>query len=166
MRVKFNYSLTNSKYSKQERKIQYPMSRTQQGRVTVLSIAKRYALFLQLSLSMSRYDVVPKSMVEDGCTTLSWLSSPSTTTHSDIPVTGSYLNWNIRSFDPELMAQVRVGIGYEPVVRKQKDRCNGNWKVSKILPLTVHTNSFKCLTGRICSSKLHLFLFKSIMFIY
>ena len=68
--------------------------------VTVLSMAKRKALFRLESLSMSRYDVVAKSgsLEHSGSSSLS-----SMTTHSEFPVSGSSLSWKTRWEESELI---------------------------------------------------------------
>lgn len=83
----------------------YPISRTWQGLVTVLSMAWRKALFLVESFSMSKYEVVAKSGFRELSETC---SSSSMTTHSELPVSGSSLSWKTRWVDPELMARVAV----------------------------------------------------------
>lgn len=83
------------------------MSSTWQGLDTVLSMAERKALFLQESLSMSRYDVVPKSgsLGQSGRSSLS-----SMMTHSEFPVSGSSLSWKSRWEESELMSRGKCSL--------------------------------------------------------
>jgi len=70
----------------------------------VFSMASRNAVFLVESLSMSRYDVVARR----GWWNWKVCSSSSMTTHSELPVKGSSLSWNMRCEELELMVVVRV----------------------------------------------------------
>lgn len=73
-------------------------------------MAWQKALFLGESLSMSKYDVVPKRGlcgISGTCSSWSWSSM---TTHSELPVSGSSLSWKTRWVDPELMARVAVAL--------------------------------------------------------
>jgi len=75
----------------------YPMSKTWQGLVMVLSMASRNALFLVSSLSMSKYEVVARSAwLELLKVSSSSLFPSSMMTHSELPVSGSSLSWKTR----------------------------------------------------------------------
>lgn len=71
----------------------------------VFSMARRNAVFLVESLSMSKYDVVARRGWWKVCSSL----SSSMMTHSELPVKGSSLSWNMRCEDPELMVLVEIG---------------------------------------------------------
>lgn len=73
----------------------------------VFSMASRNAVFLVESLSMSRYDVVARRGWWNWKVCSSSLSS-SMMTHSELPVKGSNLSWNMRCEELELMVAVRV----------------------------------------------------------
>ena len=103
----------------------YPMSKTWQGLVMVLSMASRNALFLASSLSMSRYDVVARSALLELFRVSSSLFPSSMMTHSELPVSGSSLSWKTRGVESELMGRVCVAVGVEVEVK----RVSSEWGV-------------------------------------